>query len=66
MTILELIEKLKEERGLNGYYHILNDWLCDYNHGQNQCFDKIIGFLYGLRATGYLSDDDFNSIFDSL
>ncbi|MGN0494971.1 MAG: hypothetical protein ACI4GW_01965 [Lachnospiraceae bacterium] len=55
-----IIERLRKEHGNNGVYAVLKAW---YELYENTKYDnkekwEINGFLWGLEATGYITEEE--------
>lgn len=65
MTIKELIEKLRKEYGAeNGCYATLKYSIENINDGYYHA--NASGFLFGLRATNYINDDELRMLQNEL
>lgn len=63
MKLNDLIEKLKMEKGKNGTWGLLQQWIIDmntaeYKRDQDKTYEKIYGFLWGLEATDYITEEE--------
>lgn len=69
-TMNELIEKLKKDFPQDGMYAVVRSLLNDINKFSfietNCSYYKLIGFIYGLSVTGYLSDKESNLLINEL
>lgn len=65
MTINELIKKLDQEKRFES--EVLKMWLDDYhkNHDFNH-YQKIYGFLFGLSAARYITNEQRDEILDDI
>lgn len=73
MNINELIEKLKCKKGKNFVYTLLETWLEELNisstkdiETKREYYYKIYGFIWGLRATNFITDKEENEITEDL
>lgn len=79
MTIQELIEKMKkdserriaEKMEYNGAFIVLKDWYeeiqdCTDFEGIQRLHERIYGIFYGLKAAYFITDTEFQQIYDEL
>ena len=73
MNINELIEKLKCKKGNNLVYTLLETWLEEVNisstkdiETKREYYYNIYGFIWGLRATNFITDKEQNEITEDL
>lgn len=69
--LYELVERMANVPNDNGEYAVLRSWLNDLEIVENHIlheitFYKIYGFIRGLRATDFISDEEREKLLDIL